>query len=327
MAITSGIATNPTTLIAALVSFANGLSTTPWTIDESASSQATLSRGNCVVSWWWNGTGADIIQFYQSLGWVTSTTPNFYTNDSGQGGTTSTDVNARHIQLLSSGPYNYWFFAGEGSNPYIHCVLEIEPNKFRHFGFGNIDKYSDWTGGEYTYGGYVHQNTIYVDVPSSSQHTMHMDHGSGSTRAAIMRATGLPNEDGSAIWGVMGAEILSAPSNDRGGNPRVRMFASARSGLWGRMLQNIKVSPSNSFKPLMPIEVLYKDYTDTPDSFSFLGKMEDVAIVNMGQVAIKSLISDGTNNWQFFPWNVKSSQTGQDVEACGNAGFAYKVIP
>jgi hypothetical protein len=326
MAYETGSATDIPDLIGKLLTFASGLSTTPWTVDEDAATQATLSLNNCVVSWMWEGTDPDMMVCYQSLGWLTSVTPPNYTDDSGGGNLTVPTVNYRQVNFLVSGPYpTYHFFAGEGSTPYIHVVVEFEANRFRHFGFGNLVKYNDFTGGEYCYGSNWNQNSSYIDVPSSAQHQCGLDHNAAILAMATMHVEGLPNQDAASKWGGLTSEGTTSAGNDRGGDPRVVMFGGARSGLWARLLSWIPVSQLNSYKPLVPIEVLYKDLSGTTDSVSFLGYQPDVAVVNINGLSVGDTISDGTDDWMVFPYARKQTLLN-NTEESWNAGFAYKKI-
>jgi len=327
MAYENGSATGIPDLMGKLLTFASGLSTTPWTVDENAAQQATLSRGNCVVSWKWEVTAPDMMVCYQSLGWVTSVAPHLYTDDSGGGNTTIPTTLYRQVNFIVPGPYlAYHFFAGEGSTPYIHIVVEVDANRFRHFGFGNIEKYNNWTGGEYCYGSNWDQGSSYIDVPSSTRHQCGLDHnGFAGLYAATMHVEGLPNQDGASKWGAFAADTTTAAGNDRGGNPRAILFGSARAGLWTRMLGWMRSSVFNAYKPLMPIEILYKDQSVSPNSFMWLGKQPDVAVINIGSLAVGDTLTVGSDDWMVFPF-VKKQKLGNNTEESWNAGFAYKKI-
>lgn len=327
MAYETGTATSIADLISKLTTFATGLSTTPWTSDELAATQATLHRGDCHASFAWAASSAVMMTVFQSLGWVTSVFPDQYTDDSGNGSSIVPATLERRCNFIYTGPYTYYFFAGEGSTPYIHCVVEIEPNRFRFFGFGNIIKNNDFTGGEYVYGGLWDQNASYIDVPSSDHHAVLLDNANPATNGATVHLEGLPNQDASSKWGVCMTDALASAGNDTAGNPRVMLFGTARSGLWTRMLSWMPISLYNSYKPIAPIQLLYRDDSYTPESLSFLGTMPDVGVVNIKNISSGGTFSDGTDDWMIFPWSIKQYlPAAGSTEQSWNAGFAFKKI-
>ena len=126
MAYETGSATDITDLVDKLRIFVSGLSTTPWTIDEysAASEKATFHLDDCYVSFRWDDTVEEQLAMYQSLGWTSSSTPDQFLDDSGNGTTVVPITLGRRVNFESSGPYaTYYFFAGEGRNPYIHVVV------------------------------------------------------------------------------------------------------------------------------------------------------------------------------------------------------------
>lgn len=330
MAYEQGSATGIADLMGKLAIFAGTtLTVTPWTVDEDAATQLTLSRGNCVVSWAWEATDPDMMGVYQSLGWLTSVFPSSYTDDSGGGPTSVPNVNGRQVNFLHAGPYSsYHFFAGEGSTPYIHVVVEVDANRFRHFGFGNLVKYNDYTGGEYCYGHRWDQGTSSIDIPSSTINQLGLDANSYFLNQATVRVVGLPNQDVLSKWGSLMPQAVTLATDDRGGDPRAICFGSARAGLWGRYITWMRASLLNSYKPMVPIEVLYKDLTETTPTVTWLGHQPDISIVNMGGLAVGDTVTiAGDGDWIVFPWVRKLwNAVGSNTEESWNAGFAYKKI-
>ena len=327
MAYETGSATGIQDLLSKLFTFATGLSTTPWTQDEfnTTNRYATLHLGDCYVSFRWDNSTMEQCALFQSLGFSgPNVTPENHTDDSGNGSTTSPATTGRRIDFVTSGALvAYYFFAGEGSEPYIHVVVEWASNQFVHFGFGNLVKLNDWTGGEYCYGYQWNETSTYIDSPTSVQHSAGMDDGSTSGTQATLHCEGLDNQDGSSKWGVLTS--LASPGNDRGGNPRIQLRGGARGNLWGYIFGWIPTSQLNAYKPLIPIDVIYVDQAGTTDAWRWLGYQPDVAIVNMKNLAVGQEITIGSDTWKVFPWNRKQ-YTIANVRESWNAGWAYKKI-
>lgn len=337
MAYQTGSATSIDDLIDKLVTFATGLSTTPWTLENSGLGYdwCTLSRGGCYVSFRWGAAGTGLA-VYQSIGYgaTDAQDPTINTGDSGNGAFTTVpterQVNFTDGNLNANpGPYTaYHFFAGEGDEPYVYVVVESASGVFRHFGFGNLVKSNDFTGGEFAYGHLWSQNTSYVDSPSNtfSDFLLDMMHVSSSEDAATMHLEGLPGQGASDKWGVFSGD--GAPGNDGDGNPRVPLSGSSRSGLYGYHLSWMQMSQMSAYKLLVPIVALYRDTTTSPDTWYWLGEMPGVAIVNMANFSPGDEITVGSDTYVVFPWVRKqfTPPSGGDVEESRNAGVAYKKV-
>jgi hypothetical protein len=218
----------------------------------------------------------------------------------------------------------YHFFAGEGSTPYIHVVVEVDPGRYRHFGFGNIEKVGDWAGGEYCYGHYWAQGASAIDYPNSTDHQAGFDNGPDSNHGT-MRLDGadFPNESSSTVWAVITSATFLG--NDTAGNPRASVIGGARGGPWSHYLAWIPTSNTNAYKPLIPIGVMYVDQATSPYTYNWLGQQPDVAVVNMKNLSPGDEITIGSDTWMVFPW-VKKQYTLGDVEESWNAGWAYKKV-
>lgn len=327
MAYQTGSATGIQDLLSKLFTFATGLTTTPWTQDEfnTTNLYATMHRGSCYVSFRWDATTEEVFGIYQSLGYSgPSVTPENHTDDSGNSALAAPVTTQRRVDLQTSGSLTaYHFFAGEGSTPYIHIVIEYNSGLFRHFGFGNLIKFNDWTGGEYCYGGYWDQSTIYIDNPTSLLHAMGLDDSGVTDTQGTVHCEDLPNQDAASKWGVLTASATTGL--DTAGESRLQLRGGARSGTWGYALSWIPTSQLNAYKPLIPNEVIYFDTDASTDAWRWLGTQPDFAIVNMKNLAVGQEITIGSDTWQCFPW-IRKQFTDGNVEESWNAGWAYKKI-
>lgn len=324
----TGSATGIQDLLSKLFTFLTATIPAPdrWTQDEfnTTNRYATINDGgSCYASFRWDNTTQEQFSLFQSLGFSgPSVTPENHTDDSGQGQTTVPVTTQRRVDLQVSGALTaYHFFAGDVSRPYCHVVVEYSPGLFRHFGFGNLVKLNDWTGGEYSYGGAWSQVASYIDNPSVGNHAMGMDDSVTVLECPTIHVEGLPGQDGSSKWLVVTSN--AAPGNDRGSNPRLQGRASGRGGLWGYALAWIPTSQLNSYKPLIPIDVVYQDTSGTTDSWRPLGRQPDIAVVNIKNLSVAEEITIGSETWIVFPW-VRKQFTLGNVEESWNAGWAYR---
>lgn len=327
-------------LMAALMTFVGTtLTTKPWTVDEhnTGNRYATIHRAAesadrraLYTSFRWDNTTKFRLAHYQSTGFSgPSVAPHLHTGDSGNGSTTSPATTGRRTNFDIQGPFQaYHFFGGEGSNPYVHIVVEVSANVFRHFGWGNLDKFNDWVGGEYVYGGLWDLSTTGgtpIDNPASSAHSLLLDSCTTTADSATMRVEGLPGQGGTGKWGVLTENATAG--NDTAAIARVSLKGCSRSGGWGYPLAWMPTSQVNAYKPLIPIDVFYFRETGTPDTWYPLGRQPDVAIVNMKNLTVGEEITLGADTWKCFPWAKKQyTVTPPLAIESWNAGIAYRKI-
>ncbi len=340
MAYATGTISNATDaihdLMAALVTFVGTtLTTKPWTVDEhnTANRYATFHRAAesadrraCYVSFRWDNTTKFRLAHYQSTGFSgPSVAPHLHTGNSGNGSTTSPATSGRRTNFDIQGPFTaYHFFASEGDNPCVYVVVEVSANVFRHFGWGNLVKFNDWTGGEFHYGGYWDITlTTNIDNPASTVHTCLLDCCATVADCATVRVEGLPGAGGTTKWGV--CTESASPGTDTDAVARVGLRGCSRSGGWGYPLAWMPTSQVNAYKPLLPIDLFYFREAGTPDIWYPLGRMADVAIVNMKNLTVGEEITIGSDTWKCFPWAKKQYSVANVIESW-NGGFAYKKV-
>jgi len=329
MAYQTGTATGIPDLVSKLFTFLTGLSTTPWTQDEldtATNRRGTIHLGNLYMSFRWDSSPTTDLAIYQSLGYTAATDPHNQTDDSGNGATSVPITTGRRVNFQSAGSYTaYHFFAGEGSNPYIYVVVEVSSGIFRHFGAGNLKKFGTWTGGEFVYGHVWSQSVSNIDNPTVSAHSFLLDTlYSGITDGATLHAEGLDSQGVNEKWLQFGNRAAPA-GTDRAGEDRQVVCGGARGGFWGYYLSWIRYSAPNAFKPLVSIPVVEFDQNAAPDTWIWMGEMEDVAIVNMHGFTDGQEITVGGDTWKVFPW-VRHRYLQDDAEESWKAGIAYKKV-
>ena len=224
-----------------------------------------------------------------------------------------------------AGPHtNFWFFEQDANPAYCHVVVEVDAGRYRHFGFGQIDKVGDWVGGEYTYGLFLFlggqasdPKSVFNEVGMDSFQSQRATTDAGAT----IRIEGLAGEPSAAtIWGRFG---IAQGGNDRAGNPRYQIAGGWR---WSREFFNtfwIRVSEATAFKPLAPISIRARNEAAAPDAERLMGYQADVRFVNGANINPAQIINIGGDDWYFFPVVAKSN-LGGSVEESENWFVAYR---
>lgn len=332
MAFQTGTATTIENLMTQLSTFvqANG-----WTQDFfNSGDPGTIgfSKNQNFVSFQWSETadGLGTMAIYQARAadQAPTTDPWTATGDSGAG--LASNITSFFDDGLScnafAGPHTgYWFFEQDSGPAYVHVVVEVDAGRYRHFGFGQIDKIGDWVGGEYTYGIKIFQGGQSED-PTSSFNNYGIDSSNTQVSAdggATLRVEGHTGEPSAAtIWA---AFFNGTVGNDRGGNPRWRGVHGWRYSPEFGSLYWMRISEASAFKPMFPIEMAVADFAGAPDLIYKLGYQPDVRMVNIANLVPGQIINIGGDDWYFFPV-VRKQRLQVDTEETFNWGVAYKRV-
>lgn len=327
----TGTSTNMADLISKLNTFAvaNG-----WTSDEHtpASGRLALHKGSCYVSFRWDTSAPLHLSVHQALGYTGGLEPGAHPNDSGNGyNTTTSHTNAnllteRVVTDIGNGAFaSYHFFEDDdGTRSYIHVVVQIVATVYRHFGFGRIDKFGDWTGGEYAYGQF-RQNT--PGNPVDTQYTALLDglfaSATNTRRAATIHMEGLPGQGGSEKWGQIWGTVAGTLPADEAGQPKSDIQGGFRSGPVARNFGWISAGAQSGLIPTYPIWLFYRNRAT---NFVYaLGSMPDVRGMNIRFFAAEDQITIGSDVWVIFPLQQRTLAAVQ--ERSYYSGIAYKKIP
>ncbi|MCK5131694.1 MAG: hypothetical protein KAR40_06025 [Candidatus Sabulitectum sp.] len=314
-----------------------------WTLDqynvESGSSvdgKLSIHKGSVYVHFLWNANEANHIAMYQSLGYSgTGVSQWLHTDDSGNGVTTlpggtgwsdtvSTHDGYRFISSIGVGPFTaYHFFQGNGTNEYIHVALEYAPFLYRNFGFGELEKAWDWTGGEYCYGHCQENSSPLIQEPLLSANGDDSD----SDRLATIHVEGLPNQPAAGKWGIFiekSETSLGSPFLDRAGENQVFFSGGSNGGPVGFLFNIVPGNSGDGFLPLTSNGIFYRDAVTAPDNLYFMGWQPDVKTLNMKNFSPGDEITVGSDTWMIFPY-VRKQYTA-DLNESRNLGIAYKKI-
>ncbi len=247
------------------------------------------------------------------------------TGDSGVGAASLTETtfnDARCVNIFA-GPHAAYHFFEQDSNPaYCHIVVEVDTNRFRHFGFGEIEKIGDWTGGEYAYGNKWFQFSSQIDDPKNASHALGLGVNNSTADMATMHVRGQPEQAAADRWALIGVGGNFPQQQDRAGNDRLPCLGGVMGGINSQMTP-FRLSALTAFKPLIPIPILVKDTAPLPDTARLLGTWPDVRVVNMANLDPTEQFVIAGETWFIFPW-VRKQFLQNDTEESWNGGLAYR---
>lgn len=322
MSYQTGTATNLGDLLSQLMTFATG--TPGWTQDQAstATGQFALHKGTVYVSFRYNTTTPLVLGMYQALGYTGGNQPGQHPNDSGNGAVSSANatlITERCVNDIGNGAFPSYFFFTDTAQTYIHVVVEIATDVFRHFGFGTIEKVGDWTGGEYCYadffaassGAINTTNTALLDGLSTNQEF-----------CATVHVEGMPGQAGAGKWLVVCGNTTT-PSNDTAGNARILGCGGFRGGPIANSFGIYSAGSTSGLIPMYPIGLWHRRISTT--DVYFLGFQPDVRGVNIRFINPKDEITIGSDVWKFFPYSQKTLAVVANRSYY--SGLAYKKVP
>ena len=331
MAFQTGTSSSIENLMTQLSTFlqANG-----WTQDHFTSGdpgRMGLSKNNIFVAFQWTeATDNGVLAIYQNTSNSNTTSVWLSTGDSGNGvaSATASLFDTQRCVNEFAGPHsNYWFFENDSNPAYAHICVEVDAGRFRHFGFGEVDKIGDWVGGEYAYGHYWSPSVSFIDNPIAAQNHCGIDGsaiGGSDFYNATLRIDGHTGEPSvNTIWANMRNE--AAVGNDRAGNPRWGGVGAWRGSREWNTFCGYRLSEAVAYKPLIPCPLEVINYASAPDAVYRVGYQADVRMVNIGNLDPAQVINIAGDNWYFFPW-VRKQFLQNNTEESWNAGIAYKRV-
>lgn len=237
-----------------------------------------------------------------------------------------TTIETATTQLHSGNYVSYDFF---GTKQYLHIVVQIEADKFRHFGIGTLDKDGEYVGGQYTYG---------TSIQGRYGHYQDTDHIYGFANGkngnqAVVRADG--------ISGATKSPWYFAPY-------AVTDFGSIETSNYGKYILTLgRASMVQDFKTYHPDKLLVTFSQSTfgqalipcPHSliahgidgvFRRLGILPDRYECTMRGVQSRQILEIAGERWMIIPSaqyderNINSIEEGKNNT--GIQGVAYRII-
>jgi len=285
------------------------------------------------ISMKWVANAPNNLSLHQALGHTPSNDPGNHPNDSGNGynaafGSDALLETERSINTIGDGPFvSYHFFEQDSGPGYVHVVVEIESEVFRHFGWGTLEKFNDWTGGEYCYG-HWHDEGTNSDALDANSHNL-LDGLSALTastgkRNATIHAEGLPMQGVNEKWlhHSGGLSTTSATFVDTAGETMRISFGGFRSGPVAFLLGNFQSDIATGHIPMYPLAIFVNDYVN--DYVYFLGSVPDIRGIDITYFAPGQEITIGSDVWVVFPTARRTSDNV--VNRTYFQGIAYKKV-
>ena len=276
---------------------------------------------------WTDATDGGVLAIYQNTSNDDSANVWLSTGDSGQGAATLTTTSfdtARNVNNFAGPHTAYWFFEQNASPSYVHVVVEVDAGRFRHFGFGELEKVGDWVGGEYCYGHYWDQSASRIDDVNSGFHNVGLDVATFQTQMeGTIKLEGFPQQAVGDEWGVTGQGGTFPRGTDRAGNDRMPLLGSWRGGWGPQAFSMFELSVLSAFKPMIPLIYFVRDTSPAPDDIRILGTHPDIRVVNMGNIDPGETFTVAGETWFVFPF-VRKQFLVNDTEESRNGGLAYR---
>jgi len=312
-----------------------------WTQDDFDDGTTTAAEGfaqwnknSMHVGLKWVANAPNNLSIHQALANAGAVFPGAHTDDSGNGynaafGTDAQLDDERCVNDIGDGPFpSYYIFEQDASPAYVHIVVEIASETFRHFGWGEMNKFNDWTGGEYCYGHFADENSASSGVDTQAYPPfdgMQAVVGTPSRRAATIHAEGLPNQLAAEKW-LMHAGGITADESanfvDTAGEHKRLTFGGFRAGPVAFGLGDFRSDNATGHIPMYPWAIFLRDFTN--DYAYFLGDIPDIRGVDIFNFTAGQEVTVGSDVWLFFP---QVRRTEDDV--IGRTyyqGIAYKKV-
>jgi len=226
-------------------------------------------------------------------------------------------TSARYLQI-QAGPFPNVYFFTDSPSTYCHVVVEVTDGVYSHMMFGNLQKYGTWTGGGYYACSRWGTDVVSIDSPTSTTHVVPFGTtatGSvGSEWTLHYESPGSPNTK----WVSGNITAYTHGSVKRAGGR-----ANARGG-FPEPFRNLGQTPFSGVIALSPATLLVTNLT-TPTSYTILGRVPDLRLVNITELVPAEEYILGADTWKVFPYRAKNG--GTDLPNSGVYGFAYKKIP
>tara|TARA_R110002167_G_scaffold143958_2_gene333672 strand:- start:25303 stop:26322 length:1020 start_codon:yes stop_codon:yes gene_type:complete len=337
MAYQTGSATDLGDLLSKLDIFmvANG-----WTQDDFDDGATTAAQGfaqwnknSMHVGLKWVANLPNNMSIHQALGNAGAVFPGAHTDDSGNGynsafGADTSLDDERCVNDIGDGPFvSYHFFEQDSGPAYVHVVVEISSETFRHFGWGEMEKFNDWTGGEYCYGHFADEsiNSSGVDTGATTLFDGQNSVSSATgRRSTTIHAEGLPHQGVNEKWlhhaGAVGADDVDF--NDTAGETKRLAFGGFRAGPIAMPMGQFRSDLATGHIPMYPLAIFTRDFTN--QFVYFLGNVPDIRGVDMFNFAAGQEVTIGSDTWVLFP-QVRRTEDNI-VGRTYYSGIAYKKV-
>lgn len=331
-------ATSVADLISQLNTF---IAATPaWTTVHNAaggewSARKTPAGIDIAIATQWDTGDPQFLGIYQWLNAVynAGADPWAQTDDSGNGAASTSNatlVTQRFAGLDEVNDMRLWVFEDDH---YFHAVVEWTFSGslvYTHFGAGYLDKYNDWTGGEYVYGGRAQLGTA-SDAAILAASTNILDgilNGANmELNAATLHIEGMDDQVAGGKYAVnMGAQGAGSLGNDRQAAPKARIHTVGgfRAGPGVMNFGQFAGTLAAGLLPIYSFNITYLNRV-TGNAHGPLGVVKDIGGINIKNYVGGQELTIGSDTWVVFP-SFKKWISGSKSGTTGHQGIAYKKI-
>ena len=244
---------------------------------------------------------------------------------------------------------HFLFTDGDGvgtPGTYVHAVIQVSANEFRHLWVGTMTKYGTFTGGEYLVGHYhrlsstgtTANDAAEIDQPYDGEHIppgqitgnrdLSLNQEDNIGRNAVFRAVGL-------VTGVewfhchgFGGAPLSTTQQHGTYNTPIDVGAGAMVGYgdsFGAALWACEPNLAAKAKPLVPYTFLASVDFEAAYRWGAVGQLPDARRVNMRGLSAGEALTIGTDTWRVYPLVNSDASVGVGNPYTGYEGIAYRV--
>jgi hypothetical protein len=278
------------------------------------------------VSFRWDPASKQHLSVHQALGYTPGNDSGNHPQDSGNGyNATSSHTNTnlddeRHVSDIGDGPFPSYFFFED--DDYLHVVVEIQTDVFRHFGFGQLNpKRGSWTGGEYAYGCRIGLATNH-NATLTGDNILADGLSSEADQNVTIHAEGLEGEPGTVDWLVAFGSETQPVGDDTATNPRARGQGGARGGPAARAFGAFSGTALTGSVPMYSIGI-WHIHSTLPRVYH-LGELPDVRCLNIRGFQPKEEVNVGGDVWVIFPMALRTEDNVSNRTYY--SGIAYKKV-
>jgi len=253
-------------------------------------------------------------------------------DDSGNGAASTTDatiLGARFAGITDT-PVQFWCFEDDH---YFHVVVEWTFSGslvYSHFGAGYLDKFNDWDGGEYVYGGRANLGTASDAAVLQFSYNLLDGLAFGGTmqlHAATIHMENMADQVAGGKYAVqLGNHSSGSLGNDRQTVPKARIHAAGgfRAGPgdmnWGQFAGTLAAG----LLPAYPILTFHWNRTNG-HVYGPLGVVKDVGGINIKNYVAGQELTISSDTWIVFP-SFKKWISGSKSGTTLHQGMMYKKI-
>ncbi len=214
----------------------------------------------------------------------------------------------------------YHFFT-DSSETYLHIVIEVIANEFRHMHIGVLDPIGVYTGGEYVQGLFHDQSSTFIDQPQNFQHGWPwFNIGNGTGRRHWLRVD-IDGVDWKSPGSLTSPSAYLPPIQGSGQGYPLEDFLESKTA-------TTKAAQPQTFNSTLVLFPIPLHIVRSSTQWTPVGKPFDLRMCNMENVAPSTTITFGGDEWLIFPIVQKKDPSIRDnLPNSGFIAYAYKKIP